>query len=105
MSEWADERGGVRIHSDRDRVLSTRANVQVMASPLAAKHIALLYSRAAHAPRKFERVPCVASTFADGLSIMFEPGADTKLPPQLSDATYRTTPRRKRPWYKSLAAN
>ena len=68
-----------------------------------AKEMALLYSHAAHEPRIFEHVPGVANVLADGLSRLFEPGADTTLPPQLSDAIRRTVPVRKQSFYQSLA--
>ena len=65
--------------------------------------MALLYSHAAHEPRIFEHVPGVANILADGLSRVFEPGADTTLPPQLSDAKRRAVPIRKTSFYQSLA--
>ena len=77
--------------------------MKIRASPLIAREMALLYSRAAHEPRIFEHVPGVANLLADGLSRVFEPGADTKLPPQLSDAKRRTVPIRKQSFYQSLA--
>ena len=65
--------------------------------------MALLYSHAAHEPRIFEHVPGVANILADGLSRVFEPGADATLPPQLSDAKRRNVPIRKHSFYQSLA--
>ena len=59
--------------------------------------------RASGIARIFEHVPGVANVLADGLSRVFEPGADTTLPPQLSDAIRRTVPTRKQSFYQSLA--
>ena len=77
--------------------------MKIRASPLIASEVALLYSHAAHEPRIFELVRGVANILADGLSRAFEPGADTTLPPQLSDAVKRAAPVGRQSWYQSLA--
>ena len=77
--------------------------MKIRASPLIAREMALLYSHAAHEPRIFEHVPGVANVLADDLSRMFEPGAVTALPPQLTGAKRRTVPIRKKSFYQSLA--
>ena len=103
MSAWADKKCEVRVRSDNMSALSMGSRMKIKASPLIAKEMALLYSHAAHEPRIFEHLPGVANVLADGLSRVFEPGADKKLPPQLSGTTRRSVPKRGKTWYQTLA--
>ena len=103
MSSWADKKCEVRVRSDNMSALSMGSRMKLKASPLIAREMALLYSHAAHEPRIFEHLPGVANVLADGLSRVFEPGADKRLPPQLSGAIQRSVPKRGRRWYQSLA--
>ena len=77
--------------------------MKIKSSPLIARELALLYSRAAHEPRVFEHVPGISNTIADTLSRLCEPGVTPKLPPQLANATRTMTPPRIRSWYKTLS--
>ena len=103
MPIWGVKKCELRVRSDNISALSMGAKMNIRSSPLIAREIALLYSRAAHEPRVFEHVPGVTNITADTLSRLCEPGVAPKLPPQLANATRTTIPTRSRSWYKTLS--
>ena len=103
QTAWDKRKCELRIRSDNIAALSMGAKMKIKSSPLIARELALLYSRAAHEPRVFEHVPGISNSIADTLSRLCEPGVPPKLPPQLANATRTGTPSRSRSWYKTLS--